>query len=121
MNLFHGRLDGNRLRVGSESLPHADCAIAPGAEVVASRGHMSSTIVRDGPGASASRQRTALLSFGVAARVELEGTASASGQHFEVELTRERAHELDLRDGDAVRLVPSRLKVFESGRAESVR
>jgi sulfate transport system ATP-binding protein len=59
--------------------------------------------------------------FGPAARVELEGTDSASGQQFEVELTHERASELHLREGEAVRLVPSRLKLFECDGAESAR
>jgi hypothetical protein len=59
--------------------------------------------------------------FGLAARVELEGTDSARGPQFEVEFTHERASELNLRKGEAVWLVPSRLKVFKSNRAESAR
>ena len=54
-----------------------------------------------------------VLSFGVTARVELDGVNGSTGQHFEVEITRERAQELHLADGQQVRLVPSRLKVFE--------
>ena len=51
--------------------------------------------------------------YGVTARVELDGVNGSTGQHFEVEITRERAQELHLADGQQVRLVPSRLKVFE--------
>jgi sulfate transport system ATP-binding protein len=62
----------------------------------------------DGVAARISR----ILSFGVTARIELEGSNGASGRHFEVELTREQVTELALYEGQAVRLVPSRLKVF---------
>jgi sulfate transport system ATP-binding protein len=122
VNLFHGRVDGNHVRVGDGMLPHADVAIASGADVVAYARPHELDIVRngtDGIGITAKVRR--VLTFGLAARVELEGTDSASGQQFEVEITHERASELDLREGEAVRLVPSRLKVFESNRAESAR
>jgi sulfate transport system ATP-binding protein len=58
-----------------------------------------------------------VLSFGVTARVELDGVNGSTGQHFEVEITREQALALHLVDGQQVRLVPSRLKVFERGGA----
>ena len=63
------------------------------------------------PGIAARINR--VLAFGVTARVELDGINGSTGQHFEVELTRERVLELGLKDGQAVRLIPSRLKVFE--------
>jgi sulfate/thiosulfate transport system ATP-binding protein len=56
---------------------------------------------------------TRILAFGITARVELEGVNGAAGQHFEVELTRERVAELGLEEGQGVRLLPSRLRVFE--------
>ena len=47
------------------------------------------------------------------ARIELDGVNGSSGQHFEVELTREQVLQQGLAEGQQVRLVPSRLKVFE--------
>jgi sulfate transport system ATP-binding protein len=61
-----------------------------------------------------------ILSFGVTARVELDGLNGALGQHFEVEATRERIAHLALREGQSVRLVPSRLRVFENGPKSAV-
>jgi sulfate transport system ATP-binding protein len=53
-----------------------------------------------------------ILSFGVTARVELDGANGATGRHFEVELTRAEVTRIGLQEGQAVRLVPSRLRVF---------
>ena len=118
VNLFHGRIDGSHLRVEGGLLSHADSGIAPGAEVVAYARPHELDIVRNGTdtvGIRANVRR--VLAIGPVARVELEGIGSASSQQFEVELTHQRASELGLREGEAVRLVPSRLKVFESDRA----
>ena len=41
----------------------------------------------------------------------------ARGQHFEVEITRERVERLGLAEGQAVRLLPSHLSLFESRQA----
>ena len=70
---------------------------------------MAAAIV--GPAARISR----ILSFGVTARVELDGMNGSSGQIFEVEMTREEVGQLGLHEGQAVRLVPSRLSIFERG------
>jgi sulfate transport system ATP-binding protein len=113
VNLFHGRVDGASVRVGDDALPHDDQALEHGAEVLAfARPHELEIVPdaqrSDGVAARISR----ILSFGVTARIELEGSNGASGRHFEVELTREQVTELALYEGQAVRLVPSRLKVF---------
>ena len=113
VNLFHGRVDGASVRVGDDALPHDDQALEHGAEVLAfARPHELDIVPdaqrSDGVAARISR----ILSFGVTARIELEGSNGASGRHFEVELTREQVTELALHEGQAVRLVPSRLKVF---------
>jgi len=119
VNLFHGRVDGNHLRVADGVLPYGDSAIAAGADVVAYARPHELDIVRNGvAGVGITANVRRVLAFGIAARVELEGTDSASGQPFEVELTRQRAQELDLHEGEAVRLVPSRLKLYQNGRAE---
>jgi len=115
VNLFHGRVDGQALRVGENDIvPHADHAFDHGAEVVAfARPHELEIDIDPASTAGIAAQVSRVLSFGVTARVELEGVNGASGQHFEVELTRDRVAELDIRNGQLVRLVPSRLKVFE--------
>ena len=58
-----------------------------------------------------------VLAFGITARVELDGLNGAQGQHFEVEITRERVDRLGLAEGQAVRLLPSHLSLFESRQA----
>ncbi|MCE1240468.1 MAG: sulfate ABC transporter ATP-binding protein [Azonexaceae bacterium] len=115
VNLFHGRVDGQALRVGENDIvPHADHAFDHGAEVVAfARPHELEIDIDPASTAGIAAQVSRVLSFGVTARVELEGVNGASGQHFEVELTRDRVAELAIRNGQLVRLVPSRLKVFE--------
>ncbi|MBL8448281.1 MAG: sulfate ABC transporter ATP-binding protein [Zoogloeaceae bacterium] len=116
VNFFHGRVEGEALRVGDDRLPHSGGGIDHGTEVVAfARPHELEIVTDptevDGVAARISR----ILAFGVTARVELEGANGAAGQHFEVELTRDRVAKLGLMEGQGVRLVPSRLRVFERG------
>ncbi|MGH8693774.1 MAG: sulfate/molybdate ABC transporter ATP-binding protein [Burkholderiales bacterium] len=113
VNLFHGRVEGETLRVGEELLPHQARDFAQGAEVIAFARPHELDIVNDpaitrGLAARVSR----ILAFGMTARVELDGLNGSSGSHFEVELARERVTALNLTEGQTVRLVPSRLKVF---------
>ena len=56
---------------------------------------------------------TRILSFSANSKIELDGTNGATGQHFEVELARQRVQELNLLEGQQVLLVPSHLSVFE--------
>ncbi len=113
VNLFHGRVDDGGLRVGEDVVPHSS-DLAVGAQVLAfARPHELEIVPEDGSDAGVAARVARILAFGVTARVELDGRNGASGQHFEVELTRERVAELKLEEGQLVRLVPSRLKVFE--------
>ncbi len=115
VNFFHGRVEGESLRVGDEHLPHGTGALDQGAEVVAfARPHELEIVVGDRVGGIAARVGR-ILAFGVTARVELDGINGASGQHFEVELTRERVARMKLQEGQAVRLQASRLSVFQHG------
>ena len=116
VNFFHGRVDGDGLRVGDDRLPHGAGQFGEGAEVVAfARPHELDIVV--GAGAGIAAQVSRILAFGVTARVELDGVNGARGQHFEVELTRERVAALGLAEGQAVRLLPSHLSLFESRQA----
>ena len=114
VNFFHGRVDGESVRVGDDTLQHEVNDFAHGAEVVAfARPHELEIDIDPASTAGIAARINRVLAFGVTARVELDGINGSSGQHFEVEITRKRVLELDLQDGQAVRLVPSRLKVFE--------
>ena len=114
VNLFHGRVEGETVRVGDDVLPHEANELDHGAEVVAfARPHELKIVTDPQSTAGIAARVSRVLSFGVTARVELDGVNGSTGQHFEVEITRERAQELHLADGQQVRLVPSRLKVFE--------
>ena len=113
VNLFHGRVDGASLRVGDDTLVHEASDFAHGAEVVAfARPHELEIDTDPTASAGIAARINRILAFGVTARVELDGINGATGQHFEVEITRQRVLELGLRDGQDVRLLPSRLKVF---------
>jgi len=111
VNRFSGRIDGAHLRVGDEALPHDGDALPHGASAYGfARPHELSIALQPGSGGIAATVAR-VLSFGAASRVELLG---AGEQHYEVELSRERAAALALASGQAVWLVPQRLSVFEA-------
>lgn len=116
-NHFSGEIDGHgdsqNIRVGDELLRHAAPDLKHGDAVIAFARPHELDILPDGDAAEGVPARVSrVLSFGVTARVELDGLNGATGQHFEVELTRERVDALALQEGQAVRLQPSRLRVF---------
>ena len=118
VNFFHGRVDGDGLRVGDDRLPHGAGQFGQGAEVVAfARPHELDIVVEPSAGEGIAAQVSRILAFGVTARVELDGVNGARGQHFEVELTREHVARLGLAEGQGVRLLPSHLSLFESRQA----
>jgi sulfate/thiosulfate transport system ATP-binding protein len=110
VNRFAGHVEGEHLRVGSQALPHGSTGLTQGAPAQGfARPHelgIATQQVSSGVEAWVGR----VLSFGAASRVELAG---ADGQHFEVELARERALALALQPNQRVWLVPQRLSVFE--------
>ena len=114
VNFFHGRVEGEAVRVGEDVLPHEPHDFEHGVEVVAFARPHELEIITDLSNSEGIRARVSrILSFGVTAKVELDGLSGAIGQHFEVETTRERILEQGLQDGQEVVVVPSRLKVFE--------
>ncbi|NMF88895.1 sulfate/molybdate ABC transporter ATP-binding protein [Aromatoleum petrolei] len=114
VNFFHGRVEDNALRVGDDVLPSAQQGFDAGAEVIAfARPHELDLVPEAHGDAGVAARITRILAFGVTARIELDGLNGASGQHFEVELTQQRVAEQNLAEGQAVRLLPSHLKVFE--------
>jgi len=112
---------GRRYAWGEDTLHlGAPQSLPQGTDVVAfARPHeleiVTDTQATAGVGAKVSR----VLSFGVTARVELDGTHASAGQHFEVEMTRERLAELALQEGQLVRLHPLHLKVFGAQEKEA--
>ncbi|WP_407279952.1 sulfate ABC transporter ATP-binding protein [Aromatoleum evansii] len=114
VNFFHGRVEDNALRVGDDVLPSAQQEFDAGSEVIAfARPHELDLLADAHANTGVAARVTRILAFGVTARIELDGLNGASGQHFEVELTQQRVAELNLAEGQAVRLLPSHLKVFE--------
>ncbi|AOF83606.1 sulfate ABC transporter, ATP-binding family protein [Methyloversatilis sp. RAC08] len=113
VNPFHGRIDGSTVRIGDDILPHRVNDFSQGDEVVAfARPHELDIVIDPATTAGVSARIARVLSFGVTARVELDGLNGLSGQHFEVEMTRSRVEELGLQEGQPVRLLPSQLRVF---------
>ena len=89
-----------------------------GPEVLAfARPHELDIVVDADASAGIAARVSRVLAFGITARVELDGVNGARGQHFEVEITRERIERLGLAEGQAVRLLPSHLSLFESRQA----
>ncbi len=117
VNFFHGRVDGKTVRVGDDVLPneaHEAQELGHGTEVIAfARPHELDIVIDASAGAGIAARVERLLTFGMVTRVELSGLNGASGQHFEVELSRERSAALGLEEGQHVRLVPSRLRLFD--------
>ena len=114
VNLFHGRVDNGHLHVGDEILNNQGGTYRSGEEVYAfARPHELDIVVDSEQVSGLSAKVNRILSFGLNSRVELDGMNSAEGQHFEVELSPQRIEELALTRGQRVKLVPSKLKLFQ--------
>ena len=89
VNLFHGRVDGEGLRVGDARLPQQAGGFGEGTEVLAfARPHELDIVVDADASAGIAARVSRVLAFGITARVELDGLNGAQGQHFEMEITR---------------------------------
>lgn len=114
VNLFHGRVESGQLHVGKDSVPHAHDDAQHGSEVYAfARPHELEIITDPSITTGIAAQVDRILQFGNNARVELDGVNGSTGQHFEVLLPAAQARSLKLQSGQQVRLLPSRLKVFQ--------
>jgi sulfate transport system ATP-binding protein len=105
--------------VGEATLAHDQTTVAHGAAAVAFARPHELTIITDpnhDDGIAASVVR--ILSFGASSRVELDSLAPSPDSelpiHYEVILPREQIQALKLVEGQRVRLVPSRIRVFQS-------
>lgn len=118
VNRIHGQFDAGHVRVGDDRLPHSPAGhndIRHGSDVQAFvRPHELDIVTDTGSSAGIAARVDRVLHFGSSARVELDGVDALSGQRFEVELPGSRLYALDLQAGQNVRLLPTRLAVFES-------
>ena len=114
-NTFHGRVEGQSIRVGDSLLGHQSFAFDEGSSVVAfARPHELKIIpsnieMKQGVPATISR----ILALGVTAHIELTNQDHIHPAHFDVEITHEHLQALSLQEGQTVRLVPSHLKIFK--------
>lgn len=116
-NVFEGRVEGARLRVGDDWLPLRTSSAADGAAVTAfSRPH-DIEIEPDKADALGVKARIhRILNVGGMARIELHGAHGGNGaspiHHYEVELPREHLRSLALAEGQIVRLHAPQLALF---------
>lgn len=112
VNLFKGRSENGRVRVGEDVFSDSQDA-TDGAEVFAFARPHDLEIVTDlnSDGVLATVDR--VLSFGNSNRVELDGVVNGEEQHYEVSVSTEDLERLQLTRGQQVRLRATKLKVFE--------
>lgn len=119
VNLFHGRVDGHQVQVEGQNIGHQSAAdLDAGTEVLAFARPYELDILADAPGVDGVLAVVdRILSFGVNSKVELSAinleTDQRSSQHFEVELPRSEVVSQQIIEGQRVRLVPSKLKLFK--------
>ena len=124
VNKFTGQVEGDYLRVGGDVMPIAGGGGGTeGLDAVAfARPHELDIIADQASTVGVPATVTRILDVGAVARVELSAPAAVNGfgkaaqpQYFEVELSAQKLSELNLAAGQPVRLVSSRLRVFERG------
>jgi sulfate/thiosulfate transport system ATP-binding protein len=124
VNKFSGQVQGDFLRVGGNVMPIAGGGGTEGLDAVAfARPHELDIIADQASTIGVPATVSRILDVGAIARVELSAPPQATNgsgktaepQYFEVELSAEKLSELNLAAGQPVRLVSSRLRVFERG------
>jgi sulfate transport system ATP-binding protein len=111
VNLFHGRVDKGRLRIGQVDLGHsAEPSHADGPAVAYVRPHDLEISRAAQDGSSLPVRVRHINSAGPVVRVQLE--VIGTDQNVEAELTRERYRELALADGEQVYVTLRNARVF---------
>ncbi|HWK54287.1 MAG TPA: TOBE-like domain-containing protein, partial [Hyphomicrobiales bacterium] len=111
VNLFHGRVEEGGVQVGSVRLA-TEADFAAGVDVLAfARPHELNIVTDLATEGGLAAKVTRVLFLGSSSRVELEGLEQE--QYFEVEVPLSELARLDLTPGQEVRIVPSRLRLFE--------
>lgn len=111
VNLFHGRIDSGRARIGALELELPESvSCGDGPALGYARPH-EMNITRESKDPSAIRA-TVLHVYGVGPVVKLELQSSETGTLLEAEIGRRQFVELDLKLGDVVFVSPRNLRVF---------
>jgi sulfate transport system ATP-binding protein len=124
-NQFRGRVEGGEIRVGGHTLSDNTGGLPEGRSVVAfARPHELQIVPVNGAGHTKGvlAKVNRVLTFGAIARVDLsafEDSNALKATHYEVELPLTELAELQLSPGQAVQIVSSRLKVFETNTNEN--
>ena len=117
VNLFHGRVDGQELRVGEHSLALEAHDLAPDVSAIGYvRPHELQLLPDDGNGQVSEGGIPAkvlrISSSGALATVELSREDGDVGGLLEVTVFRDYLRQLGVGEGDRVRLKPQRVRVF---------
>ena len=114
VNLFHGRVDGQALRVGEHSLELESHDLAHDASAVGYvRPHELQLLLDDGKvQGGLPAQVLRISSSGALATVELSRDEGSDGGRLEVTVFRDYLRQLGVHEGDRVRLKPQRVRVF---------
>ncbi len=113
VNLFHGRIEDQKLQIGADQVDLDQHGLPSGAEALGfTRPHELEIItdLTDASGVAAQIER--VMGLGASTRVELTGVNGEAHHRYEVELSRERMAELALQVGQIVRLKPARICLF---------
>jgi sulfate transport system ATP-binding protein len=119
VNLFHGRIEGEGIRVGKNHLQHAQSnTISDGASVLAfARPHELDITQENESTNGVLAKIDRILSFGLNAKIELTAinvqNPNEAPQFYEVEVPRAELNKRGLTEGQRVRITPSQLRVFE--------
>jgi sulfate transport system ATP-binding protein len=116
VNTFRGQVEGPFVRIGSDLLPHARTDLREGQPVIAYARPHDIDIILDSSGASgvAARVNRVLANGGIS-RVELIANGPERGgakDYFEVEIGSDALQNLQLQNGQRVRLQSRRLSLF---------
>jgi sulfate transport system ATP-binding protein len=112
VNLFHGRVHEDELRVGEHGVSLDAHTLATGDAAIAYARPHELLVSREGEGLPAQVLR--VLTIGPATRLEL---SLASGEVIEAEVSRERLREQGFQANDRVRVQPINVRVFPAEEA----
>ena len=116
VNLFHGRVDGKALRVGEHALELEAHNLEHDASAIGyARPHELQLLLDDGEvQGGLPAQVLRITSSGALASVELSRMDGSAGERLEVTVFRDYLRQLGVKEGDRVRLIPQRVRVFPS-------
>ncbi len=119
VNLFHGRVEGENIRVGKNQLQHDQSnTISEGASVLAfARPHELEITDENKSTNGVLAKIDRILSFGLNAKIELTAInpsdSKEAPQFYEVEIPRAELNKRNYTEGQRVRITPSQLRIFE--------